>query len=83
LWLVICENTWTGERYGYINNLYLVPARRGQGLAQEFMTQAETWFRQNRIKRARLTVTTSNEAASVLYERCGYQTTPLEMEKEL
>ena len=83
LWLVICENTWTGERYGYVNNLYLTPQRRGAGLARELMQQAEKWFRERGIKRARLTVTTSNESACHLYENCGYGTTRWEMEKEL
>lgn len=83
LWLVVCENTWTGERYGYVNNLYLTPQRRGAGLARELMQQAEKWFRERGIKRARLTVTTSNAAACRLYENCGYSTTRWEMEKEL
>ena len=83
LWLVICENTWTGERYGYVNNLYLTAARRGLGLSRELMSQAEKWFREQRVGRARLTVTTSNAAACKLYESCGYSTTRWEMEKEL
>lgn len=83
LWLVICENSWTGERYGYVNNLYIAPLRRGFGLSREMMTHAEKWFRDQKIKRARLTVTTSNQSACALYEKCGYNTTRWEMEKEL
>lgn len=83
LWLVICENNWTRERYGYVNNLYLSPSRRGQGLARELMTQSDTWFRSRRIRHVRLTVTTSNDEAVQLYENCGYRVTRWEMEKEL
>ena len=83
LWLVICENNWTRERYGYVNNLYLAPSRRGQGLARELMTQSDTWFRSRRIRRVRLTVTTSNDEAVHLYENCGYRVTRWEMEKEM
>ncbi|MDF2439245.1 MAG: hypothetical protein JWN98_229 [Abditibacteriota bacterium] len=83
LWLVICENNWTRERYGYVNNLYLAPSRRGQGLARELMTQSDSWFRSRRIHRVRLTVTTSNEEALHLYENCGYRVTRWEMEKEV
>jgi ribosomal protein S18 acetylase RimI-like enzyme len=83
LWLVTCENTWTRERYGYINNLYLAPEWRGQGLAGELMSQADTFFRSRRIQRVRLTVTASNGEATRLYERSGYQVTRWEMEKEL
>ena len=83
LWLVICHNTWTGERYGYVNNLYISPSRRGQGLASELMRQTDFFFRSRRIKRVRLTVTAANIAAARLYERGGYATTRWEMEKEL
>lgn len=83
LWLVICQNTWTGERYGYINNLYIAPLRRGQGLGRDLMQQADDFFRSRRIKRVRLTVTASNAAAVHLYEQCGYEITRWEMEKEL
>ena len=83
LWLVICENTWTRERYGYINNVYLAPARRGMGLGREFMQHADAFFRSRRIKRVRLTVTAANAAASRLYQNSGYAVTRWEMEKEL
>jgi ribosomal protein S18 acetylase RimI-like enzyme len=83
LWLVICENSWTRERYGYINNLYLVPERRGQGLARELMRQADLLFRSRRIRRVRLTVTAANAEAVQLYEQCGYDVTRWEMEKTL
>jgi ribosomal protein S18 acetylase RimI-like enzyme len=83
LWLVICENTWTRERYGYVNNLYIASARRKGGLARDLMGHADTWFRNHRIKRARLTVTVDNADACKLYERCGYDVARWEMEKNL
>jgi ribosomal protein S18 acetylase RimI-like enzyme len=83
LWLVICENTWTRERYGYVNNLYIATARRKGGLARQLMDHADTWFRNHRIKRARLTVTVANADACKLYERCGYGVARWEMEKDL
>ena len=83
LWLVVCENTWTRERYGYINNIFVAPRLRGQGLAAELMAQSDAFFRNRRIKRVRLTVTASNMDAVHLYERCGYEVTRWEMEKEL
>ena len=83
LWLVICQNTWTGERYGYVNNLFIKATRRGQRLGHEMMTQSDSFFRSRRIKRVRLTVTASNLPAAHLYEESGYTTTRWEMEKEL
>jgi len=83
LWLVICENSWTNERYGYVNNLYVEESQRGQGLARELMNAGDEWFRRRGIRRVKLTVTADNAAACKLYENCGYQTTRLEMDKEL
>lgn len=83
LWLVVCENGWTNERYGYINNLYLLPERRGLGLASELMAQSDAFFRTRRIRRVRLTVTASNTRAAALYERSGFSTTRWEMEKDI
>lgn len=83
LWVVVCQNNWTGERYGYVNNLYVAPIRRGAGLGQELMRQSDEWFRSRGVKRVRLTVTSSNEAAAALYQRSGYRVQRFEMEKEL
>jgi ribosomal protein S18 acetylase RimI-like enzyme len=83
LWLVVCQNTWTGERYGYINNIYIAPRRRGQKLGRELLHQADNFFRSRGVKRVRLTVTASNLAAVHLYEGCGFKTSRWEMEKEL
>lgn len=83
LWVVICQNGWTGERYGYINNIYVTPQRRGHGLAEELMRQAENFFAARHVRRLRLTVTTSNAAAMALYRHCGFRTTRHEMEKDL
>ncbi len=83
LWLVVCENGWTNERYGYINNLYLLPEKRGLGLARELMAQSDAFFRTRRIRRVRLTVTASNARAAALYERAGFSTTRWEMEKDI
>ena len=83
LWLVLCQNTWTGERYGYVNNLYLAPHRRGQGLGRELLGQADTFFRSRGIHRVRLTVSAHNESAVHLYQNNGYGVTRWEMEKEI
>jgi ribosomal protein S18 acetylase RimI-like enzyme len=83
LWVVACENTWTSERYGYINNVYVAPNWRGQNLGAELMVQADEFFRGRGIHRLRLTVTAANEAATALYHANGYRVTRWEMEKEL
>lgn len=83
LWLVLCLNSWTNERYGYVNNLYVASEKRGLHLGDALLEHAETWFKSQRVSKLRLTVTTSNEAACRLYERAGYRTERFEMEKNL
>lgn len=83
LWLVLCLNSWTNERYGYVNNLYIASEKRGTQLGDALLAHAETWFRARRVSKLRLTVTTSNIAACKLYERAGYGTERFEMEKNL
>ena len=83
LWVVLCQNNWSGERFGYVNNLYVTPARRGAGLSKELMKQSDEWFRARGIKRIRLTVTSTNESAVALYRSCGYAVDRWEMEKLL
>ena len=83
IWVVLCHNNWTGEHYGYINNIYVLPSRRGHGLSDELMNYAETWFRERRVSKLRLTVTSTNVNACRLYERLGYETQRYEMEKDI
>ncbi len=83
IWLVVCQNTWTSERYGYINNLYIVPEKRGQKLGESLLGFSDEWFKSRRVSKLRLTVTASNQAACRLYEKGGYEVTRWEMEKEI
>lgn len=83
LWLVVCQNTWTGERYGYVNNVFVAPSKRGHHLGRDLMTHSDAWFRERGIHRVRLTVSSHNAQAVQLYERSGYDVARWEMEKEL
>ncbi len=83
VWLVLCQNSWTSERYGYVNNLYISPEKRGQELAGALLDFSTEWFKKRRVDRLRLTVTASNASACRSYEKNGYRTTRLEMEKEI
>lgn len=83
LWLIVYQNHWTGDQYGYVNNLYLSTSHRGRGLGRELMAQTDDFFRGRGVRMVRLSVTVANEAATHLYESCGYRTTRWEMEKKL
>jgi len=83
LWLVISQNNWSGERSGYINNLYVAPSYRNQGMGRELLRQSDDFFRSREILNIRLTVTQSNAQAIALYRRNGFDVTRWEMEKKL
>lgn len=83
IWIAIVENSWLDERYGYINNIYVAPERRGQGLAGELMRQGEKYLYARGIRELRLTVTQSNASAVALYQACGYEVERWEMSKKL
>ena len=83
LWIVICDNNWTGERYGYINNIYVAPKWRGRGLGKALMAHADETLKAQGVCRARLTVTATNQQAVALYQSAGFHLARWEMEKEL
>ena len=83
LWLIVYQNHWTNDNYGYVNNMYLSPSLRGRGLGRELMAQSDEFFRGRGVHSVRLSVTVSNEAATHLYESCGFKTVRWEMEKKL
>ncbi len=83
IWVVLCTNSWTNERYGYVNNLFIEASHRGQHLGEELLEHAVKWFKSRKVERLRLTVTGSNESAVRLYERAGFVVERLEMEREL
>ncbi len=83
LWLVTHENGWTGERSGYINNLFVAPSQRGRGLAKFLLEQTEVYYRQQGIYRIRLEVTGDNEVAVGLYRSRGYELSRFVMELSL
>ncbi len=83
LWLMISQNSWSGERSGYVNNLYVSPSYRNQGMGRELLRQSDDFFRSREIVNIRLTVTQSNADAIALYRRNGFAVTRWEMEKKL
>lgn len=83
IWVVLCTNSWTNERYGYVNNLFVEGNYRGQHLGEELLLHAQGWFKTRKVAKLRLTVTGSNLSARRLYERAGFEVERLEMEREI
>lgn len=66
-----------------VNELWVAPERRGEGLARELMARAESWGRERGAERARLSVNADNEAGRSLYESLGYEVRRLRMDRGL
>lgn len=75
--------TLVEERLGYIKNLYVSPAARGQGYGAQLLEVAEDWMRTMDCPRVALDVTAENRTAVALYQRCGYAIQRHRMEKDL
>ena len=69
--------------YGSVDQVYLKPEYRRQGLGSLLMEAAEDFVRRQGLKIARLYVTQENHDAVRLYERSGYAVTRYEMERPL
>ncbi|WP_053960524.1 GNAT family N-acetyltransferase [Sulfobacillus thermosulfidooxidans] len=69
--------------YGSIDQVYLREPYRRRGFGKLLMQAAHDFIRKQGITTARLYVTADNTDAVHLYEREGYHTTRLEMERTL
>lgn len=67
----------------WIEDIYILPEYRGQGIAGQFFSWLDGYARGKAV-RLRLEVEAENERAIAVYEKCGYHKLPyLEMTKEL
>jgi GNAT superfamily N-acetyltransferase len=66
---------------GFIKNVYLVESERGKGLGKLLLQRADEWFLDHGVRKAQLTASTVNETAIKLYEKMGYGTIRVRMEK--
>jgi len=80
LWVSLIA-TMTDACVGFINNLYVAPEHRQRGLGRLLVEKADEWFRSRGVRRAQLTASTVNPVAIGLYEKMGYETIRVRMEK--
>ncbi len=68
------EYTCMGEaRVGYLNDIYVAPAARHQGLAQRLTAYAEDWLRSQEVKVLELQVLGKNETAQKYWKQQGME----------
>ena len=68
------EYTCRGEAsVGYLNDLYVASAARGQGLARKLTAYAENWLREQEISVMELQVLGKNEKAQEFWKQQGME----------
>ena len=68
-----CFSIEQGGRFVLLDELYLVPAVRGQGLGRQALALAAQWARQQGAAVMRLEVNHHNARAKALYLSAGYR----------
>ena len=63
---------WSGELDAYLEELYVTPERRGQGLGRALMERAIEFARERGATRMDLGTSTDDTAARALYEKLGF-----------
>ena len=63
---------WKGHGHVYVDELWVAPTFREQGLARALMEKADDLKAESEATGIRLYVNVNNPAAKKLYESCGY-----------
>ncbi|MFT4883900.1 MAG: GNAT superfamily N-acetyltransferase [Natronomonas sp.] len=97
-YVAVVDGEWVGEAAGeinesppvfahgdvlHVNEVFVRPEHRGQGVASELMDALETWGRERGCTYANLNVNRRNESAQTLYRQRDYTVERHEMRKQL
>lgn len=76
---------WGGRGHVYVDELWVTPELRRQGIAKQLMQMADELARKLQTHGVRLYVNAENPSAQALYARCGFERTGTAymMEKEI
>ena len=77
------QETADSNIHGYITDIYVVPERRGSGLAQALLRAAETHLAPTGVSRVRINVLAANAMARRAYEKHGFEPYEVMYEKRL
>jgi ribosomal protein S18 acetylase RimI-like enzyme len=67
---------------GFVHDVVVVEAARGQGIASRLVEQAATWLEAHGAPRVMLWTAERNPAAQRLFDRLGFRRTMIEMTRE-
>jgi ribosomal protein S18 acetylase RimI-like enzyme len=79
----VVQETADSNVYGYISDIYVVPERRGSGLAQALLRAAEAHLEPTGVSRVRINVLAANARARRAYEKYGFEPYEVMYEKRL
>ncbi|MER2263216.1 MAG: GNAT family N-acetyltransferase [Psychrobacillus sp.] len=83
-WILLGENTdyFTDNKYGFIYEIYVLPAHRGKGLSKILINEGNSYFKEQGYETVRLNVFASNFAKEI-YKKIGFQEVNCIMEVKL
>lgn len=67
-----CIGTVCSERVGEIDSIYVDPSFRGQGIADQLMSNIMSWLDSQNVIRKIVVVATGNESIFPLYQKYGF-----------
>jgi ribosomal protein S18 acetylase RimI-like enzyme len=59
-------------RYGYIQDVAVTKAYRGQGVGRKLFERMVTWFREKDVSRLELEVSVTNEVSQAFWQKIGF-----------
>jgi len=83
IWVAIMDYQYTGERRGFVLQLYVSPAHRNRGLGRALMKVAERWTWEKGMRTIALHVAAGNTTALELYRSMDYEDESILMHKSL
>ena len=78
----LCE-TADSNRFGLVMDTYVVPAKRGLGIAGELLTVAEAHLAKHQVTRLRIGVLAANSSAINAYRKHGFDDYEMVLEKRI
>jgi ribosomal protein S18 acetylase RimI-like enzyme len=70
-------------RKGHISNLFVLPARRHEGIATELIRQSLDWFKKRKIRQVHLGVFAENHGALGMFRKLKFRESIIEMKTDL
>ena len=71
--VAIGPDSYTGQLYGYLADIYVDPAFRRQGLSLRLHQEAERYFTQRGVRRAKLWIGAANQTALDSARMAGFE----------